>query len=476
MNNNRGGRKMRREKWRRRWSGSSPLQSPSPRTQRGDSGTDCWAWYYLETRKPLPEPENEGTSKGKGNSKQSKKQSLAERTSILPSSASSTHVLPSIKSPSPLSPILTTAQERAKQRSRNFSLFGQFILGSAFFVIGFQAWKFYFQEGAKLQNHSYHPFVVEKVERDEDAGTVRIGVRMPWGAMGERMWFEREYDLIPEEQERIVSLFVKQPQLQIERPYTPLFYPFRPLEETTVETLKTFGVKKAQLTTEGKNDTVLELLVKRYEDGEVSRWLWNLNPGDKIELKGMFELWGRRWKDAHLDFEDYFFIVGGTGITTFHQFASHIFSRSPDPYNSQQNRFVYFPSPTSSSSREEPVPPNPPPYPGQEIPPKPRLHLLYGARSPKQIFLKKEIDELRERYPGHVKVWYFVDEDDPSTPTPSVLTTSSSSLSLSPSYATLQAQTASCAPGVGGGYSPMAGRRRGLLDGLEDEGSTKRER
>jgi hypothetical protein len=57
----------------------------------------------------------------------------------------------------------------------------------------------------------------------------------------------------------IWSIFIKDDDIQVERPYTPLF---------------------------GIDEGVIKLWVKRYPRGEVGRWLHSKQPGDTIEIRG----------------------------------------------------------------------------------------------------------------------------------------------------------------------------------------------
>lgn len=64
----------------------------------------------------------------------------------------------------------------------------------------------------------------------------------------------------------IWSVYVKDADLQIERPYTPL---------------------EATALARGE----IKLWVKRYDDGEVSRWLCSRQPGDTLEIRGPVQTW-----------------------------------------------------------------------------------------------------------------------------------------------------------------------------------------
>ena len=73
----------------------------------------------------------------------------------------------------------------------------------------------------------------------------------------------------------IWSFFVKDSDIQVERPYTPL---------------------------EGVDENGrIKLWIKKYEHGEVSRWLHSRKVGDLIEIRGPVPTWSRSWQDGHWD-------------------------------------------------------------------------------------------------------------------------------------------------------------------------------
>lgn len=75
---------------------------------------------------------------------------------------------------------------------------------------------------------------------------------------------------------RIHSLHLKEPSLQIERPYTPLY--------------------SAAL--EGPRGTrPIELLIKKYSDGEVGKYAHSLRSGDIVELRGPEVSWQGEKRD-----------------------------------------------------------------------------------------------------------------------------------------------------------------------------------
>ncbi|KAG2152928.1 ferredoxin reductase-like C-terminal NADP-linked domain-containing protein [Suillus clintonianus] len=96
----------------------------------------------------------------------------------------------------------------------------------------------------------------------------------------------------------IWSVFIKDDDIQVERPYTPLD-----------------GVDE-----EGN----MRFWIKRYQHGEVSRWLYSKQVGETIEIRGPLKTWS--WKDDAWD--EIILISGGTGITPFYQLLRTVFSEN----------------------------------------------------------------------------------------------------------------------------------------------------
>jgi len=107
------------------------------------------------------------------------------------------------------------------------------------------------------------------------------------------------YDLAP-----IWSVFIKDDDIQVERPYTPLE-----------------GVDE-----QGR----MRFWIKKYEKGEVGRWLHSKSIGDTIEIRGPLKTW--LWQDNVWD--DVVMISGGTGITPFYQLLNNVFGRKSSNTNS----------------------------------------------------------------------------------------------------------------------------------------------
>ncbi|KAF5388227.1 hypothetical protein D9615_000510 [Tricholomella constricta] len=98
----------------------------------------------------------------------------------------------------------------------------------------------------------------------------------------------------------IWSVYIKDDDIQVERPYTPL---------------------------EGVDDQGRMLFwIKKYPKGEVGRWLHLKKPGEKIELRGPLTNW--LWKESEWD--EIVMISGGTGITPFYQLLHSVISRQSE--------------------------------------------------------------------------------------------------------------------------------------------------
>ncbi|KTW26692.1 hypothetical protein T552_02699 [Pneumocystis carinii B80] len=153
--------------------------------------------------------------------------------------------------------------------------------------------------------------------------------------------YELEFDRPSKQYQNcpIQNVLLKNSDIQIQRYYTPIYI----------------------------SPTKVVLLVKFYEDGEVSRWIHRKRVGDRIELRGPFLEW--QWNDNK--WKNVLFIAGGTGITPAYQLLSYIF----------QDGIQFMP----------------------------KFHLIYANRNPDEILLKKELDSLQEKYSENLKITYFVD-------------------------------------------------------------------
>lgn len=78
------------------------------------------------------------------------------------------------------------------------------------------------------------------------------------------------------------AVYIRQPELQIQRAYTPL----------SLEGFKqSKSVDADGKTTEHNEGRSIELLVKRYKDGEVSSYVHRQGPGDQLWIRGPVRTW-----------------------------------------------------------------------------------------------------------------------------------------------------------------------------------------
>ncbi|OCB91556.1 ferredoxin reductase-like protein [Sanghuangporus baumii] len=120
----------------------------------------------------------------------------------------------------------------------------------------------------------------------------------------------------------IWSIYVKDSDIQVERPYTPL------------EAISSGGE--------------MTFWIKKYENGEVGRWLHRRTPGEKIEIRGPGQTWA--WQDDTWD--NVVMVAGGTGIAPFHQLLHILFS---NPTKTPKTKFTLLHSYRSSEELPPPV-------------------------------------------------------------------------------------------------------------------------
>ena len=201
---------------------------------------------------------------------------------------------------------------------------------SAFVVLG-AGTALYLFRGAPVLDHaflSYQHFSPTRVISTEESGphTKLLKIAIAPDVLPSRDLFDP-----------IWSVYIKDDDIQVERPYTPL----RGVDE------------------EGH----MVFWIKQYPKGEVGRWLHSKKTGDEIELRGPIKTW--TWKQGSWDevvmvsvlpflkilnlktFE----ISGGTGITPFVQLFHNVISQ---PSKSPNTRFTLI----HSSRVPEELPPS----------------------------------------------------------------------------------------------------------------------
>ncbi|QLL33471.1 hypothetical protein HG536_0E03820 [Torulaspora globosa] len=112
-----------------------------------------------------------------------------------------------------------------------------------------------------------------------------------------------------------------------------------------------------------------QLVIKHYKDGKMTSHLFGLKPSDTVLFKGPIKKW--QWKEN--SFDSIVLLGAGTGINPLFQLVHHL-SENPNE--------------------------------------KTEIHLFYGNKTPQDILLKKELDELQKKHPDRLKISYFVDKKD----------------------------------------------------------------
>ncbi|KAJ3509386.1 hypothetical protein NLJ89_g5247 [Agrocybe chaxingu] len=111
----------------------------------------------------------------------------------------------------------------------------------------------------------------------------------------------------------------------------------------------------------------LTLLIKRYETGNMSRYIFGLKEGDTLAIKGPIT----KLPYQANEFDEIALIGGGSGITPLYQVLTHALS---DKKN------------------------------------KTKFKLLYSNVTEKDILLREQLDALREKYPNNLDIVYLLDQ------------------------------------------------------------------
>ncbi|KAK6510689.1 mitochondrial Homoaconitase [Arthrobotrys conoides] len=116
--------------------------------------------------------------------------------------------------------------------------------------------------------------------------------------------------------EGLWSVQIKQPQLQIQREYTPL--------PETLLSINEHGKRDRNL------DNKITIFVRAVDGGEVSPYLLSRKPGDVVEVRGpvityTFKPEGIIQEDG--DIRNVVFIAGGTGVSPAIQLTAHLLSQ-----------------------------------------------------------------------------------------------------------------------------------------------------
>ncbi|KAF9978830.1 NADH-cytochrome b5 reductase [Actinomortierella ambigua] len=160
------------------------------------------------------------------------------------------------------------------------------------------------------------------------------------------------------------AIYIKDDQIQAMRAYTPIHTWPASLPSSSGDTQGESSGSDSTTTTK------VQFLIKRYGEGQVSRFLHAARPGQKIEMRGPVVIWPA--SEPELDkWDEIGMIAGGTGITAFLPIIH-------TALNSSSNRT--------------------------------RLSLIFAAREPEELYFKEELDRLAKAYPDRFKVVYTVDD------------------------------------------------------------------
>ncbi|KAI8597994.1 hypothetical protein EDD21DRAFT_383879 [Dissophora ornata] len=142
------------------------------------------------------------------------------------------------------------------------------------------------------------------------------------------------------------AIYVKDDEIQAMRAYTPVH------------------------STEKEQDT-LQLLIKRYSEGQVSRFLHSAKPGQRVEMRGPVLIWPGSRPDLER-WEEIGMIAGGTGITAMLPIIHSVLT-----------------------------------HPDKKI----KISLLFAAHSTEELYFKDELDQLAKTFSHQFKVTYAVDRE-----------------------------------------------------------------
>lgn len=194
---------------------------------------------------------------------------------------------------------------------------------------GYLGWSYYEKSGPRaLDEERYVPMnLISKEKISPDSYRLRVSTKQ----------LDKEYP-VPS------CLYIKDDTIQVMRPYTPInSNPYK--------------------------DGYIDLVVKRYENGSVSRTLSGFEPlSDVVHVRGpMMEEY--EYKENTVD--EIGMIAGGTGISPMYQIICRILENTNDK--------------TSN------------------------IWLIYGNKKLDDILLKTELDELEKKHPDRLKVKYVLE-------------------------------------------------------------------
>ncbi|GAK61965.1 ferredoxin reductase-like protein [Moesziomyces antarcticus] len=178
----------------------------------------------------------------------------------------------------------------------------------------------------KLEPHTHHPLALAASSFYPDAKTTSnhklLKIALPASVLANSRGGEDDLA----QRLRIRSVYIKEPSLVIERAYTPVY-----------DSLPGTASLAMQGATRAEKDS-LDLLVKRYPDGELGRFLHRAVPDASIpqlEVRGPVDTWSFERDSAPQLPDRIVMLVGGTGVTPAYQLLTNLFghpNRPASPY------------------------------------------------------------------------------------------------------------------------------------------------
>ncbi|KAJ2656974.1 hypothetical protein IWW48_004746 [Coemansia sp. RSA 1200] len=213
----------------------------------------------------------------------------------------------------------------------------------------------------RLTPEKYTPFTLVAKERlTHDTARFRFRVNRP------RFDGDQEKLVDSMVEQGVWAVDVKDHAVQTFRTYTPVAYHVsESVDEDT-----------------GARHGHMDLVVKRYPSGSVSRFLHDTRVGDQVEMRGPILSWP--FGNKNKSYRSIYMIAGGTGMAPMYQLIErYLASRSGDSDNNGS--------------------------------PATELRLLYGSQSEGDILYRQELDALARAHPDRLKIQYLVDRA-PSSP------------------------------------------------------------
>ncbi|KAJ2358120.1 hypothetical protein GGF43_001029 [Coemansia sp. RSA 2618] len=198
----------------------------------------------------------------------------------------------------------------------------------------------------RLNPEKYTPFtLIDRESLTDDTTRFRFRINRPR--------FDDEQEKLADKvvAAGVWALDVKDHLVQTYRTYTPVDY----VVSTEVDDKR------------GLREGYCDLVVRRYPNGSLSRFLHNTRVGDKVEMRGPILTWPY---EANT-YRRVFMVAGGTGIAPMFQLINRVLANPADSET--------------------------------------RISLLYGSASEADIIYRKQLDELTKKYPDRLSIEYLVD-------------------------------------------------------------------